>query len=660
MTNLFKTIFIMLISFLSGLIVLPGEIMPFGVAYFCALLYANQKKNKTKNIKEVKEKDIFSVFPSVPSGFFITFGTVLIGKNGLSDFIQIVIALTIVYIWFGYNDKADIKSVSSILLLVVFLSGLPSLVQYGFLLFDIIRLLLKCIISLLAFLIITKIKILTYVPTEFKIKALIKDIKYDVVSPGLATSAISANVYGSVFRNILNGRLSAFSDALSGVAKAYEELANSVTLPEISGSSTIFDRTAERICKDCSMCLLCWERNFYDTYQVMQKITEIIENKGHLVIYDVPVYFKDRCIRINEFVETFNIMNELSRMESLWKNKLKESRELVAAQIRGISSAISDIASDICEDSGRILYRQSKEIMRALVINNIGVKDLTLIEDGRGRYELTVFLNSCKGKSVCSEVEKYSSMLLGKKMSRYNDDCCIDARKGGCSIRFVEAENLRIAIGVCLYYSSEKGVSGDSHAAVKGRDGKFYIALSDGMGSGKKAASYSKAAIEMLENLVASGLDGNDAINLVNSSLVIQSEEDCYCTMDISIVNLLSGETEFVKTGAAPTFVKRGDKIEKVKNASLPAGIFADIKFDNIKKNLYEGDIILMMSDGAYEPLRNAENGDEELSNILMESEWLNPQRLADRLLQTSKANLNSDADAEDDMLILAARIWKP
>ena len=51
------------------------------------------------------------------------------------------------------------------------------------------------------------------------------------------------------------------------------------------------------------------------------------------------------------------------------------------------------------------------------------------------------------------------------------------------------------------------------------------------------------------------------AINLVNSVLVLGSEEDVTCTIDMSIVDLFSGEVEFVKIGAAPTYLRRESRL---------------------------------------------------------------------------------------------------
>ena len=46
--------------------------------------------------------------------------------------------------------------------------------------------------------------------------------------------------------------------------------------------SSLFDRVADNVCKDCSLCLHCGDRNFYNTYQVMFKVVESLEKKAGL------------------------------------------------------------------------------------------------------------------------------------------------------------------------------------------------------------------------------------------------------------------------------------------------------------------------------------------------------------------------------------------
>ena len=84
-------------------------------------------------------------------------------------------------------------------------------------------------------------------------------------------------------------------------------------------------------------------------------------------------------------------------------------------------------------------------------------------------------------------------------------------------------------------------VSGDTSIQTKLGDGKYLLALSDGMGSGPEARKSSKIAIKMLERLLTSGFQKDTSIKLINSTLSVNNEQDMYATLDIEILDLYSG-----------------------------------------------------------------------------------------------------------------------
>ena len=96
---------------------------------------------------------------------------------------------------------------------------------------------------------------------------------------------------------------------------------------------------------------------------------------------------------------------------------------------------------------------------------------------------------------------------------------------------------------------SKSEVSGDSILNIRLKDGKYLVAISDGMGTGNQAKKSSTQALKMLENLLLSGFDKKTSLDLINSSLINQDNE-VFATLDIAIVDLYKGNIEFIKSGA--------------------------------------------------------------------------------------------------------------
>ena len=140
-------------------------------------------------------------------------------------------------------------------------------------------------------------------------------------------------------------------------------------------------------------------------------------------------------------------------------------------------------------------------------------------------------------------------------------------------------------------------VSGDSILKEKLKDGKYLLAISDGMGSGEKARNSSQIVITMLKKLLNSGFDKDTSVELINSNLLNVSDE-VFATLDIAVVDMYKGSVEFIKNGACPTYIKNNKKIQIIKSLTLPTGVINKINTDVFDKDLENNDIITMISDG--------------------------------------------------------------
>ena len=121
------------------------------------------------------------------------------------------------------------------------------------------------------------------------------------------------------------------------------------------------------------------------------------------------------------------------------------------------------------------------------------------------------------------------------------------------------------------------------------------------------------------------------------------------------IINLYTGICDFIKMGAATAFIKREDRVEMITSASLPMGIFSKADYEDVSKKLYDGDMVILLSDGVLEaaPMVHKERYVIELlSNLKTE----NPTEIANTLLQ--HAIVNSGGEIVDDMTVLVAGVW--
>ena len=241
-------------------------------------------------------------------------------------------------------------------------------------------------------------------------------------------------------------------------------------------------------------------------------------------------------------------------------------------------------------------------------------------------------------------------------MTLANQVCGLRTKEDMCKFTYMSKDKHNLQIGVAKSTKSGSPISGDTSIQTRLEDGKYLIALSDGMGSGPEARKSSKIAIKMLERLLTSGFKKDTSIKLINSTLATSmKEEDMYATLDISIIDLYAENMEFVKNGACPTFIKRNKEVQLLKSVSMPTGILDNIDLIVYDKDIQKGDIIVMCSDGIIESNSDYQNKELWVKYLLEEMQTDDVQKIADIII--SEAIDNDFGKEKDDMTVIVAKV---
>ena len=103
---------------------------------------------------------------------------------------------------------------------------------------------------------------------------------------------------------------------------------------------------------------------------------------------------------------------------------------------------------------------------------------------------------------------------------------------------------------------------------------------------------------ELFGRLLGGGFDFDSAVKIVNSALMIKSEDETLSTADCLGINLYNGRAVIHKAGAAQSYHVRDGCVTRIDLPSLPLGILCETDTAKYTFTAEEGDMIVMLSDG--------------------------------------------------------------
>ena len=381
---------------------------------------------------------------------------------------------------------------------------------------------------------------------------------------------------------------------------------------------------------------------------------------NYIVKYEDEKITKKMDENIEQIVKAINYAYKISKSNFIWEEKVKSNKQKVQAQLDGVSKAITSIAVKMEEEIKQEpeYIDEKKKIISALEIKDIFIEGIE-INKKDNRYFVDVYLKEDSKITQNADIDRIQKVLeksLNEKLMPNEVKTKKLNKLGKRVFCYLSADKYLIQIGQAIKTKNNSPVSGDSILQIRLNDGKYLLAISDGMGSGPDARKSSQIAIKMLERLLMSGFDKNTSVDLINTT-ILNANEEIFATLDIAIIDLYNGKIEFIKNGACPTYVKNKKKVQIVKSLSLPAGILNDINLTIYDKDIEEQDVLVMCSDGIIDSNIEYKNKELWVKYILEDIETNNSQKIADLII--NEALDNGYGICKDDMSIIVCRLIK-
>lgn len=482
--------------------------------------------------------------------------------------------------------------------------------------------------------------------------------------------------------NVLNNYFSGYMEVALGrmKEKSYSERKDEITINRLKEISKVFgelsaifksaakyeknfdaekiykliDDIANSLCANCGMRKFCWEEDFHTTYNLIYNTISLMEENKCITEDNLPPSIKDYCINKDKVIEIMRNHFNIFETNAMWEKKLLENRQLVSEQLKEVGNIIEKTIKDIYT---KPIFKDDmeEEIYANLKNKKVDVKNVVVVELDENKLEIYIDVDKAyKEKNSQENIERIVTDTIGTPLKV---DFILDRPKNeGKRFKLIRSNRYSALTEVATRANDYNNISGDNYTFGEG-DNNYFVALSDGMGTGKRAKDESNTAIELLESFLEAKFDKELTLKTINSILMLKSNDEIFTTFDISLLDLYSGKLQVIKMGAPATFIKRKNEVKIINSQSLPVGILKDVDFNIYEEYLEDGDIIIMMSDGVLEANRNIENVEQWMKDIINNINSINPKVIADTILEVAK-KISKD-QIRDDMTVLVTKVWR-
>jgi len=460
---------------------------------------------------------------------------------------------------------------------------------------------------------------------------------------------------GRSVRRLLLQRLGEASLALQEIAKTTQAVSQQLDRCRAGSIEQVYDRAVDQVCMRCGLKSRCWQQEYTDSIHVFNSLTSVLRQNGEVCEKDFGYPLSARCTRREQLAQQVNLgYQELTAREGM-SRKVARVRSVVTDQFEGLAELLGGLAEELCGISG-YEERTAAQVTSYLEETRCRVKRTDCYRDEQGRIFLQLDVEPYRVaridlERIAQDLSRVCDCEFDRPEKREVSNRTADGQRETVTrLSFREKAEFQAEYACTQHTCQGYRMCGDACQFFTDRRSVAHLVLSDGMGSGTAAAVDSNMTVSLISKLIDAGVDYTAALKIVNSALLVKSGEESLSTIDITAINLYTGQARFYKAGAAPTFVRRGKRTGLVESTSLPAGILTAVEFEQSSVKLSDGDLVVMVSDGA-----TASDSDWILSVVEHFPQDGNLQALCDDIASTARLRRSDNHD--DDITVCACRV---
>lgn len=137
------------------------------------------------------------------------------------------------------------------------------------------------------------------------------------------------------------------SRAAGALRDLYDSLGRGAPQPADENPAVVFDRAAEKVCRNCALCELCWQREYGGTFNALNDATPHLLNRGRALAKDFPTYFTSRCIHLQDLLSAIDAELSAFLLRKQYRRQLEETRRSARGQYAQLSELLTATAASL-------------------------------------------------------------------------------------------------------------------------------------------------------------------------------------------------------------------------------------------------------------------------------------------------------------------------
>ncbi|NCB29212.1 MAG: hypothetical protein EOM63_05570 [Clostridia bacterium] len=403
----------------------------------------------------------------------------------------------------------------------------------------------------------------------------------------------------------------------------------------------VFNRAADRVCRRCTLCAGCWERDYMTTADSLGGAGPAMLRRGRAEAADFPKHFSSRCVKFPEFLRATNEAMFALQQKREYQEKCEQNRSLLAQQYAGLTGILRQLGTGGAGDVTTLPARERQVRRYAAAFGQID--RVAVYRDGNRR--LRIELGGEGLERILEQKEGFTAGLAAllsvglSEPEQLSDEL-------GARLLLREQAPFRAVVGIGQRKKAGENVSGDTARYFVTEDGRACLTLSDGMGTGEGAARDSSSVLRQMERFLQAGVSAADALRAIAPAYRLQCEGKRFVTLDVLTIDLFSGRAESLKCGAAPSYLRTGGGVTRIVSSTLPVGLAED-DGETVPLRLGHGDLYVLLTDGVSDGI-----DDEWVHELLRTRMGDSPKELAAKLVAAA-----TERGMTDDMTAFVLRI---